>query len=405
MRYATRCAFVVMLILVVISGFSLGCGKETTKVEGTVKIGFVTDLTGPLQSMTKNLVNPMEDAVKYVNEEASVLEGLKFEIVYGDQASNDSLNVTVYNQLKEQGCQIILCTTAPWADTVKGFAENDEIVILSLAASEYQIDPPGWVFVVTSPVYGQVQTMLKWVHDEDWDYDAEGRIPKVGIVVWDESYETEMVRAVEDYTDENPEEFDLGAAIVTPLLTSTFTSQIEQVKNCDYIFIPQIGMAPAQFVKEFRDKGYTAKFLGTDALTGYKSLMVGMAGWSYIDGTLTGGTSPYWTDDNPIIDEAWASLQANHSDAQSLRDISYCSTYPTAKAVMELLAKVVKDKGSADITGQDIYDAAVKFSSDLEGETRQFSNTDRIWRDSLAIYEWRAADQDLYRISDWLPIQ
>lgn len=408
MRYVARCSVALALVLLLLSGLVVGCSSDNgeTTVKDKVKIGFVTDLTGPLSGMTKDLVNPMEDAVKYANEEAPVQEGLIFEVVYGDQKSDDSLNVQIYNLLKERGCPVIVSATAPFADTVKPFVERDQVFVLSMAVSEEQINPPQWIFAVTSPVYGQVQTMLKWISEEDWDYVAEGRKPKLGAVVWDESYETEMVDAARDYVAANADEFELGPAIVTPLLTYTFTAEIEQVKDCDYLIIPQISTAPAQFAKDFRDRGYTATFLGTEALTGYKEIILEKAGWSYLDGTLTSATSPYWTDDYPIIEEAWAALVKYHgeAEAQSLRNVAYCSNYPTTKMLMEVLARAVSEKGSADITGQDVYDAAVGYSSDLEGVTREFSDTDRIWRDSLAVYEWRAADQDLFRVTDWMPI-
>ena len=404
MRYVTRCALVLVAILVLASGLTLGCGSEEEAASGTIKIGLITDLTGGTSPLTKKTATAIQDATRYFMETSPLAEGLDFEVVLADQKMDDSLNLQLFEYLKERGCQVIVTTPGATGDQLKEPAAAAKIAVFSLSVSSYQVDPPGWVFAIPGETYKCTKAQLKWVSENDWK--NTDRKPKIGAVVWDETYETEQVRAIQDYVAANPDSYELGPMVIVPLGTYAFTGAIEQVKDCDYVMTPAIGLAPANFIKAFRDRGYTAKLLGGEAQGGFKVTIVDASGWGYVDGMLTAGTAIYWTDDYPVVEQAEAAINRYHSGAELAdlkSDLTWVASFSGHLSVMEILATAAGNKGSADITGQDIHDAAVQFSWDIGTGEQGYSATDRVLRESVAVYEWRANGEDLFRVSDWLP--
>lgn len=400
-----RGALVFMVVLILASGLTLGCGSsEENGGAGTIKIGLITDLTGGTSPLTKKTATAIQDATQYFMETDPLAEGLDFEVVLADQKMDDSLNLQLFEFLKDRGCQAIVTTPGATGDQLREPAAAARIPLFSLSVSEYQVDPPAWVFATPGETYKYTKAQLKWVAENDWKDTT--RKPRIGAVVWEETYETEQIRAIEAYVAANPGQYQLGPMVTVPLGTYAFTGAIEQVKDCDYVMTPAIGLAPANFIKAFRDRGYTAKLLGGESQAGFLGVIVGASGWDYVDGMLTAGTAIYWTDDYPIVQEAEAAISQFHSGAELAdlkSDITWIASFSGHLSIMEILATAAKNKGSADITGQDIYDAAIGFSWDLGTGEQGYSATDRILRETVAVYEWRAEGEDLFRVSDWLP--
>lgn len=61
--------------------------------------------------------------------------------------------------------------------------------------------------------------------------------------------------------------------------------------------------------------------------------------------------------------------------------------------------------GPENLDSQAIYNAAQSFTIDVDGCSHSFNSTKRTSNDSLAIYEARAAQQDLVRADyNWIPV-
>jgi hypothetical protein len=84
---------------------------------------------------------------------------------------------------------------------------------------------------------------------------------------------------------------------------------------------------------------------------------------------------------------------------------SYYGAFIETRAVFEILQQAVGVVGAANLTGQDLRDAAVKYSLHYEGIPEYgFTDTVRYIVHGTAVYKWSAATKGMVRLSDWLPL-
>jgi hypothetical protein len=72
--------------------------------------------------------------------------------------------------------------------------------------------------------------------------------------------------------------------------------------------------------------------------------------------------------------------------------------------VFEILQQAAADVGAANLSGQALHDAGVKYSLDQAGLPEYgFTDTVRYLVHGVAVYEWSAESEGLVRLSDWMP--
>lgn len=412
MSRVPKFAILLLALVLVLSLFGLGCGgdEESEDQPVTIKIGYIADLTGPASSFLRLGNYPLyDDYVKKVNEEKLLGPNVTLEIIYYDGKYDPSLDVQAYDYLRQQGCQFLMSTIPTSGDSLKTFVDRDKVFFLSLTNSDIMTEPPGWVFCMPSTNGPMMKAFLKWVAENDWDYAAKGRKPKIGTIGWEEQYTIEANAAIKEYCQAHPDQFELGPQRTTPFGTVSWTSEVEAMKDCDYVYPGSIGVGVSTFIKQYRAAGYTGKFFGNDALTAYKSLILGEVDWSQVDGTLVSHSTIYWSEkDNQLVKDCLALLQKySPNEVQAIVDIGgvgSISNYPTLVMLIDFLNKAIDNAGGASkLTQQDLYDTAIDWSWNQEGVERNWGTEDRAAREHIRIYRWDASAQDLVKASDWLP--
>jgi hypothetical protein len=407
MSHIWKMTLVPLLVLVLLATLSFGCAKKAEE-KATIVIGLLTDMTGPASSLLVVGESAYYDAVSYANEEDPI-PGVVIKIISFDTKYDPARDIPGYYWLKERGAHIVYSGIPTVGDTLKEQAGRDKFPIVSSSPSQYQLEPPGWVLGLTPPVSWVMKGFLQWISEEHWDYQAEGRKPKIGAVGWEEPYHVDVTRAIREYCSEHEDEFDYIAGPIVPMGTVTWSGEIETLKDADYIYIPSTGLGTATFAKDYRDRGYTATFIGLDAMGAFLHLLEEKAGWDYLDGSLTAHTTLYWTDQFPIVDRCKELLSRYHPGEEEdiIRNgLGYISMYFCMEFVVDMLRQAVEEVGIENFDGQAFYDAALKFSWTDEGLPERgygFSENIRYARKDLTVYEWRADVQDLMRISGWLP--
>ena len=407
MKRKCRFAVAILLVLAMLSTTYLGCsgkGEEGT----TITMGFLTDMTGPASSFLVLSDHVYYDLADYVNENDPI-PGARIKILSYDTQYNPARDVPGYLWLRERGASVIFSGIPTVGDTLKETAARDKVVIVSSAPSTYQLEPPGWVLCQTPPVGWVMKGFLKWISENDWDYEAKGRKPKIGAVGWEEPYHVDVTKAISEYCTEHPDDFEYIAGPIVPMGTVTWTAEVEKLKNADYIYLPSTGLGIPSFVRLYRDRGYEAKFLGLDAMTAFLELIVDAAGWDYMDGSLTAHTTLYWNDQFPIVDRAKELLQIyrpNQKDHIISMGLGYISEYFCAEVQFGVLRQAVNEVGARNFDPQAYYDAASSFNWWTEGLPEGgygFTETIRYARKDFRVYEWRASMRDLVGVSDWVP--
>jgi len=90
---------------------------------------------------------------------------------------------------------------------------------------------------------------------------------------------------------DHPGKFEYVAGLVAPMGTLTWSGEVERLKQCDYVVPPSTGLGTASFIQQFRNRGFTAKFIGAVAQLSFRGL-VDYPTCILRDGDLEGGNRP-----------------------------------------------------------------------------------------------------------------
>jgi len=403
MKCKCKMAVVFLLVLVVLVPLSLSCGGGGSGGGGgTITIGFLTDFTGPGGPSIAKLYPVIQDLVKYYNDEG-LISGVKLRLISYDTAMDPSKYVPGYDWLKERGAKLIITSLPGGADTVKPFAERDEIPIFSFLHGKAMMEPPGaeWIFSITIASGPEVKTLLNWVSESNWDY-TKG-IPKIGFYDWETSDGIDREAAIEEYCQAHPDKFDLVGSFLTPSGAMNPVGEVEKLKNCDYIYTQSI--QGTYFIKNHRDSGYHAQFLGSATTFGFYEFYQSMLGWERLDGLIITMVVSWWDEENATATLIKEFIERYHP-GKSPEDMgaSYYGAFFDTLAVFEILQQAVTDVGAANLSGQALHDAGVKYSLDQAGLPEYgFTDTVRYLVHGAAVYEWSAESEGLVRLSDWIP--
>lgn len=396
-----------LMILIIVAALGLSCGKGGGEGKRTIVIGHLSDMTGPASAALIPINYALEDLVRYYNEQG-LIPGVELKVVTYDGRYDPSRDIPGYEWVKGKGAVAITTGLPPIGVTLKPFAKRDKIPIFPLTTSTPQLDPPGWVFCMNATGGALIDTLLEWIPGNDPDYPT-GRPAKIGSVGWDEAYAQDLRNAIKDYAQAHSDKYDWVGGYLAPVGVTSWSGEMEKVKDCDYLFPPSTGTGTTTFMRDFRDRGYRAKYIGTDAQAAYRGLIEDTCSWDDIDGTLLSFPTRWYNDTNPVISLAKQFLTEWHA-GQGEKIIhaggGYIGSFQQNYGMLQILAKAINDVGVENFNGQVLYDTATNFSVKWEGyEEWGFSATKRYSWNYTAIYEWSKEAQDLVRkVPEWLPL-
>ena len=396
-----------LMILAMVAAFCLSCGKGGEEGKVTIVVGNISDMTGPAATALVPINYAMQDLANYFNDH-NLIPDVTIKVVTYDARYDPSRDVPGWEALKEKGATVMVTALPTTAETLKSFAESDKIPLWSLTASPALLDPPGWVFCSEPPTSALVKTLLEWISINDADFPT-GRRAKIGSAGWEEPYAISARDALKQYAQAHPDKYEWVAGRLAPMGVMTWSGEVEALKNCDYVLPPSTGTGMSTFMKEYRDKGYTAKFIGTSAHCAYRGLAIDALGWAGVDGMLTSQPGRWWNETSPVVDIGNTLLQEKHSaqaDDIVHSGIGYIGSFQQLYAFYQVLQQTIADVGAKNFDGQAFYDTATNFKTTWEGDEEwNFTSTKRYNWNYLGIYEWSAQQGDLVRkVPEWLPL-
>ena len=345
----------------------------------------------------------VEDLVRYINEEDPI-PGVKLDLVSFDEAYDPSRDVPGYDWCRGKGADVILTPVPPTAEVLRPFVERDKVPLFTWAASDPMIEPPGWVFCLGGYMPEMVGSLLEWVSEQWSNYPTK---PRIGSYGWSETAEIAADKAVREYCQAHSDKFDYVSDVLIPMGAMFGSGDIGKLKDCDYVFTQGANAGVTGFLRDFRARGYKAKWLSLDAFPSAKGLALDMCGWEALDGTLSLLPTRWWDEAYPVVELAEKLLHMYHAGkAEELihAGIGYIGSFHGAYMFFDILRETVREVGAENFDSQALYDAAVKFRRAYEGYPEWgFTETKRCAMGRGAIYEWQAKVGDLARITDWLP--
>lgn len=242
----------------------IGCGtKNYTKDNTEYVIGVSGPLTGGASVYGTAVKNAAQMAVDEINA-AGGLNGVKFKLVVVDDMHNPDKISTNYASLYEGGMQVSLgtVTTAPGLE-FSNLSVEDNVFFLTPSASGDDIpkNENGYQMCFADGNQGKVSA--KFVN-ENYSGQTIGVFYKS-----DDPYSQGIF-------DQFKENLDSSITVVETMFTdantSDFSSQIETLKDCKFIFMPIYYTPASLFMTQAKEiVGEDAVYYGCDGFDGISS--------------------------------------------------------------------------------------------------------------------------------------
>lgn len=370
----------------------------------TITIGNLTDATGPSSNAQAIINMSMYDIIEYYNER-DVIKGAKFEIKDYDTRMDDSRYLVGYEWLMENGADFIVTGVPGVAEAIKERADQDKTLVITYPASKDGLEPPGRVFCLGTTFNDEIGfTSLKWIAQNDDEFPTD-RPAKIGGTAWNEPYMKSFLSGVKKYCDEYPHQFEWQGAFITDF-SFAWDSQIEALKDCDYLIPPQIMYS---FVSQFHETGYATKFVGIEAQMAFLNLIDENNKWDSVEGMLFFRTTPWWTDSDPHITFTKNLLMERHPD-QYEAIIESGSSYLAVFCHQLLLGLIeetlTEQDDKSELDTESLYDHAQSLSLNIGSAEHTFSDMKRTSANYIKAYETSSELKGVFAadVDQWYPI-
>ena len=259
-------AFAVILALVFCLSAFAACSGSVNYAENNTE--FVLGVSGPLTGGAAMygiaVANAAQMAVDEINA-AGGLNGVKFKLVAMDDKHDATLISTNYSALYEGGMQVSLgtVTTAPGLE-FKNLSADDNVFFLTPSASGDDIptNPNGYQMCFADGNQGKVAAEFV---NANYKGQTIGAFYKS-----DEAYS----KGIYDQFKAN---LDASVTVVetnfTDANTSDFSTQIDTLKNCGFIFMPTYYTPASLFMTQAKDiLAADAVYYGCDGFDGIDNI-------------------------------------------------------------------------------------------------------------------------------------
>ncbi len=365
----------------------------------TVTIGYLGALSSTATPDYPSMA--LSDMIEFYNSQR-IIPGVEFAEVTYNYYYNPDEEVPGYNNLKQNGADLIFTLYATTAESLKDYAKEDKTVVFSSSVLKEVITPPGYVYGLGTTPENEIYSLLQWIVENDPDFPKD-RPARIGGAMWDDDYGHALLAGAEEYATNHSDKYEWVAGYLIDFLFE-WTTEIEALSVCDYILTPA---PPSRFIQQYRDAGHTGKLLGTNYHANFLSLIEKAQLWEEADEMLLVMDSAWWNDEGEwgaLVDEV-----LNHCNRSFEEGTNESALYLHVMHDLYIIFGVIEDavmtSGWDGFNSEAIHEAAQSFSIDVDGCPHSYNETKRVSSDGLAIYEIRGAEKDLFRIgAEWIPV-
>ncbi|HCO12418.1 MAG TPA: ABC transporter substrate-binding protein [Desulfonauticus sp.] len=237
--------------LMVLLFVSLATAKE-------IKIGVLSDLSGPTSAVGRPYAKGILDCVKYLNSQGGIA-GYKIKAIQVDYAYNAQQAISAYKRFVNKE-KIVALQGWGTQDTeaLTRFVAKDKIPTFSASYSAHLTDPKKapYNFFIAADYSTQIRAALKFFK-ENW---KEPRAPRLAFIYPDHPYGLAPIPAAKEYAQEigyeivGEENVSLKAIDATTQLLSL------KKKNPDYVWIGGTTPSTAVILKDAKKLNFSPVF-------------------------------------------------------------------------------------------------------------------------------------------------
>ena len=369
-----------------------------------ITIGNLSDLTGVGAGGFEIINMGINDMVDHYNDN-NLIPGVKVKVVTYDGQYDPSKDIPGWEWLLERGADVIFAGPPHSAITLQSRADKNEVLLFTTSAGIDLFTGPGYLFSLASIPHYEAWTLMKWIAENHWDFEANGPA-KIGGAAWDSAAQTAFFDGMEQYAVAHPDQFEFVGGYRTPTGTFTWEPEVQALKDADYVY--PCTACLSGFAKEYRNAGGRATLIGSGNHVAIMQLVYDARAWDEIDGMLIVLANKWWTDEGELVEMSKELLYSKHPDSAEgiIRSgVGYLTIY-MPYIMLEIIRDAAETVGPENIDSQALYESAESFSLTADGmDLYSFEGkTIRSVSNYFVMLEARGNEKDLFSISDWIPI-
>ncbi|MCX7828862.1 MAG: ABC transporter substrate-binding protein [Thermanaerothrix sp.] len=257
------------LVVVAALGLSLLLSLGAFGAE-PIKIGLLAPITGFAAADGESMLNSVKLAVEEVNAAGGVL-GRKVQLVYYDDAADPKQAVPLAQKLIKQD-RVVGVVGGSYSMPSRAVApifDDEEIPFIAA----YAIHPD-----VTKGDYTFRNGFLGAVEGQAAAYTAvkilKGK--RIAIITSDNDFGRTLAEGFKKYMKRNPSDAQLVLSLTYPMSEKDFKAYLAKVKeaNADVVFASGYYFQTGPMLKQAREMGITAKFLGEEGADSPKTIEI-----------------------------------------------------------------------------------------------------------------------------------
>ena len=237
-------------------------GKNAAAGDGTIKIGMSGPLTGPAAVYGIAVQNAANMAVEEINANGGV-NGYNLELIALDDAHDASKVQANYFQLIEDGMQVSLgCVTSNPCLEFCAFSEEDSVFFITPSASNDDVPAAENAYQMCFADGNQGKVAADYVNGLGY--------AEIGIFYKsDDSYSKGIYDQFMDNLDGS---ISVVETVFTDANQTDFTTQINTLKDCEFVFMPIYYTPASLFMTQAKDiMAANTIYYGCDGFDGIES--------------------------------------------------------------------------------------------------------------------------------------
>jgi len=406
-RLAKGMVLVLAAVLLLTVPGLVGCGGGGAVELPQIKIGILTDFTGPASFAVRPTLNAFMDCLKLAVADGTI-EGATVKFYTYDQRTDYSRTPPGYVWLKGQGVVMMNIISPTDRQMLRDKFAADQMPVFGSGPVEGEASVDPWTFLGNASNGEEMEILMQWVMD-NWDYAGKGRPPKIGHKTWNISSGTYHQAGIDRMLAWYPDKFSFAGVEKSPTSQSSWAAEVAKFKDCDYIIITTSGPQTTTFIKEARDRNYAGVLLGCqDSFPGYWDLVEGAVLADKIGTCYDMVFSPWWNTDCELVRGAKRGVMTYHAgeaDAM-LRASGGVSGWMYGLLTVDAINRAIGAVGGAEnLTGAAIRDAFLATNLSIDGYPRplKFTDTDHVAVHEALVYKFNAALPNKWEaVSDWI---
>lgn len=403
-RVTTLILAVLGVLLLILPGL-VGCSSKEEGTEKVIKIGILADLTGMAAEAMNPTMNTMEEYITSVVPEVNPLPGVKVKFIPFNTEGQYAKVPNGYLTLQAQGIDMIVIPNAADRDILRseGKFPADEIVCVGNQGEESSLSDP-WMTSTQSTVQSQGEAIMLWIM-KTWDY-SKGK-PKVGHIGYQLTTSDYYQEGIDRVLAAYPDKFQWVSFQKGLTTTLDWTTQVDNLKTCDYVAVSMAASPMSGFVSQARARGYEGAFVsGNEGFPGFWDLVTPKVPVSSQDNFYYVAWWPWWGEDVSTIDDLTQYLQDKHPDtAESLMKSSApISGWGLGILIEDIIRRAIASVGAENVDGVALKDAMTETNLDVPGygNTWKASPNNNAMGWAQRAFEWNAAEGKWQAVTDWI---